>query len=123
MIRTLDMNFIRYLNLFEKITKVRAQHCFRYNLTIVFLVPKELMSKTLGEGGRNVKRLSEILEKKVKVIAVPFGRGDIVKFITAIVYPVKFKGVEIRDNCAIISAGLQSRASLIGRNKTRLFEM
>lgn len=121
--RTLDMKFIRYLNLFEKITKIRTQHCFCYNLGIVFLVPKQMMAKALGEAGKNVKKLSEILEKKVKVIAIPPGIEAIEEFILAIIYPVKFKNIEVRDNSVVISAGLQSRAILIGRNKTRLNEM
>jgi len=122
--RILDMKFIHYLNLFERITNVRTQHCFLYNLGIIFLVPEQLMAKALGEEGKNVKRLSEILEKKVKVITIPNGKEDIRKFILAIVYPIKFRNLEIKENCLIISAGgMQNKAGLIGRNKTRLFEM
>ena len=122
--RTLDMKFIRYLNLFEKITNVRTQHCFLYNSGIIFLVPQQLISKALGEEGNNIKKLSEILEKKVKVVAIPNGKEDMKKFISAIVYPIKFRALEIKEDCLLISAcGMQNKAALIGRNKTRLFEM
>jgi len=117
------MKFIRYLNLFEKITRIRVQHCFNYNSTIIFVVPPQLISKALGEGGKNVKRLSEILEKRVKVIALPFGKNDIEKFILAIIYPLKIKGIDTREGALIINAGMQSKAALIGRNKIRLGEM
>ena len=40
-----------------------------------------------------------------------------------IIYPVKFKSIEIRDNETIINATSQSKASLIGRGKIRLLEM
>ncbi len=120
---TLDMKFIRYLNLFERVAKVRARHCFCYNSTIIFLVPKQEVAKALGNGGKNIKKLSEILEKKVKVIEMPCVKEDIKKFIEAIIYPVKFKSIEVKDDCVIISAGMQSKATLIGRNKTRLKEM
>ena len=123
MARTLDMRFIRYLNLFEKITKIRIQHCFLYNLGIVFAVPQEKMAKALGEAGKNVKKLSEILEKKVKVISIPNGVKDIEKFVLAIIYPIRFKAIEVKDNCVVINAGMQSKAALIGRNKARLNEM
>ena len=123
MTRTLDMKFIRYLNLFEKVTKVRTQHCFFYNSTIIFLVNKHEIPKAIGEGGKNIKKLSQILEKKVKIIQIPRVPEGIEKFILEIVYPVKFKGIEINNNCVTISAGMQSRAALIGRNKTRLSEM
>lgn len=123
MARTLDMKFIRYLNLFEKITRVRTQHCFGYNSTIVYLVPRQEIAKSIGESGKNIKKLSQILEKKVKVIAIPSGIEDIRRFILSIIYPVKFKSIEIKENNITISAGMQSKAALIGRNKTRLSEM
>lgn len=123
MARTLDMKFIRYLNLFEKITKIRTQHCFSYNLAIVFLVPQQLIARAVGEKGTNIKKLSEILERKVKVIAIPSGIENIKKFVLDIIYPMKFKSLEIKDGCVVISAGMQSKAALIGRNKTRLSEM
>ena len=117
------MKFIRYLNLFEKITGVRTQHCFNYNSGIIFVVPQQLMSKALGESGKNVKKLSEILGRKIRIIAAPSGKEDIEKFISAIVYPVRFNNVEVKEDSVVISAGLQSRATLIGRNKTRLLDM
>ena len=40
-----------------------------------------------------------------------------------ITYPVKFRGIELKDNEAIINASSQSKASLIGRGKVRLNEM
>lgn len=121
--RTLDMRFIRYLNLFEKITKVRTQHCFGYNSTIVFLVPRPQIARAIGEAGGGIKRLTQILEKKVKIIAIPFGKEDLKNFILDLTYPVKFKSLELNGNSLIINAGMQSRAALIGRNKTRLSEM
>jgi len=123
MARTLNMKFIRYLNLFEKITKVHTQHCFNYNSTIIFLVPKQFMGKALGEEGKNVKKLSSILGKKVKIIILPSGIEDIEEFILSIVYPVKFKSLEVKDDCVTISAGMQTRAALIGRNRSKLNEM
>lgn len=123
MARTLDMKFIRYLNLFERITNVRTQHCFGYNSTIIFLVPREKISKSLGEGGKNIKKLFGILEKKVKVIAIPSGVEEIKNFILDIVYPIQFKDLEIKDGAVTITAGMQSRAALIGRNKSRLMEL
>jgi NusA-like KH domain protein len=117
------MKFIRYLNLFEKMTKVRTQHCFFYNSTIIFLVHPQDVSRAIGESGKNIKKLSQIMEKKVKIIPIPKGPEEIEKFILDIVYPVKFKSVEVKDGCVTISAGMQSRAALIGRNKTRLNEM
>jgi NusA-like KH domain protein len=123
MARTLDMRLIRYINLFKKVTGMRAEHCFSYNNIIIFVVTGDKMSRAIGENGKNVKKLSEILGKKVKIIASPKGRENIEEFISAIVHPVKFKNLDLQEDKVIINASKQSKASLIGRNKTRLNEM
>ncbi len=122
MVNTIDMQEIRYLNLFERIMKVRTRFCFRYNETIVFCVPKPLVSKAVGEGGRNIRKMSEILGKKIRVVPAPRGVSDAGVFIKAVVNPVTFRGIEIKDSEVVIAGGT-GKASLIGRNKRRLLEM
>ena len=123
MIKTLDFQFIRYANLFNRVTRLRAKHCFIYNNMIVFTVPRFLVAKAIGQDNINLKRLNEITGKRVKIVAIPYGREDIENFVSVIVYPVKFRAIQIKDDDAIITASLQNKASLIGRDKVRLNEM
>ena len=123
MVNTIDMQDMRHLNLFGKITKIRTRFCFTYNDTIIFCVPKRLISKAVGEGGRNVKEMNRILGRKIKIIPDPEGINESREFIENIVSPVTFKGMEIRDNEILINAGSQNKAALIGRNKRRLIEL
>ncbi len=123
MVEVIDMQRMRYLNLFEKISKVRTRFCFIYNETIFFCVPKRFMSKAIGEKAKNIKKLNEILRKKIKIIVMPETQNDIEKFFEAIVSPVVFKNFEIKDKEVIVSASKQSKAALFGRNKKRFHEM
>jgi transcription antitermination factor NusA-like protein len=83
-----------------------------------------LVAKAVGKGGENVRQISGILKKRIKVIPQPGGEESIKSFIENIVSPVTFKDVEIKDNEVILDAGgTQSKASLIGRNKRRFLEM
>lgn len=123
MVSTIDMQNIRHLNLFEKITKVNTRFCFKYNETIIFCVPKHLVSKAIGSNGKNVKQISTILRKKIKIIPIPLGIQDARLFIEAIVSPVLFRDLEVKDNEVILTAGSHSKAALIGRNKRRFLEM
>ena len=123
MIKTIDMQVMRYINLFAKVSKISSKHCFIYNNTIIFVVPASKVSQAIGENGKNIKKMSEILEKKVKVGLLPKGIEDAEKFITTIIYPIEIKSIEIQDGYLIINAGMQSKAMLIGRNKRRLEEM
>jgi len=123
MIKTINMQDIRYLNLFGKITRVNTRFCFKYNEAIIFCVSKPLMSKAIGEGGKNIKQINEIIKKRIKIIPSPQGIQDVKSFIEAIVKPVTFRDLEIKDNEIILTAGNQNKAALIGRNKRRFLEM
>ena len=123
MVNTLDMQDIRHLNLFGKVTHVNTRFCFSYNEAIVFCVPRPLIAKAVGENGKNVRTMNGILRRKIKIVPSPSGIKDVRKFVEAITNPVTFKELEVRDNEIVITAGSQSKAALIGRNKRRLLEL
>jgi len=120
---TLDMHSLIYLNLFEKITSISTRFCFKYNEHLVFCVPKQLVIKAIGKDGRNAKKISEILRKKIKIIPLPRGIEDAESFIKNIINPFNFKEFKIQDDEILITAGNRSKAALIGRDKRRLIEM
>jgi len=121
--RTIDMTCMRYLNLFNKITGVRTQSCFSYNRGLIFGVPQSMVSRAIGENGDNIKKMISILNKKIKVVAMPNSVIDSEKFIAKIVDPVTFNGVEVAPEEIVISANRQSKAILIGRDKVRFEEL
>lgn len=112
------------MNLFGKITRIDTRFCFIYNDTIFFCVPKHLLSKAIGEGGKNVRLMHNILGKRIKIIPMPNGIQHITPFIQTIVEPITFKSIEINNNEVILTAGTtQNKAMLLGREKRRLSEM
>jgi len=117
------MRDLRYLNLFEKVTGIRTRYCFDYNNTVIFCVPKELISRAIGPEVRNLRRISEIVKKRIKVVPIPKNSENIKGFIELIVSPITFKDLEIGTDEIILNAGSQSKAALIGRDKRRLIEM
>jgi NusA-like KH domain protein len=123
MAKTIDMQFMRYINLFEKISRVSTTNCFVYNNVIIFAVPKELVSTAIGPGASNVKRMSETLRKKIKVVTMPTGDAGIKKFIEEIVEPIKLNSLELKDGIVIVTADRQGKAMLIGRNRVREQEL
>ncbi|MBD3247554.1 hypothetical protein GF378_02955 [Candidatus Pacearchaeota archaeon] len=120
---TIDMQDMRYLNLFRKITGVSTKHVIKYNNMLIFCVPKKMLSKAIGKNARNLKKINSILGKRIKVIPTPKSIEHVKEFIEAIVSPVKFKDLEVKDKEIVLTAGRQSKAALIGRNKRRLHEM
>ena len=123
MVNTLDIQDIMHLNLFSQVTRINTRFCIKYNNAIIFCVPKSFLNKAVGEGGKNLRRLSETFGKKVRIITLPRGIQDAKGFIQTIVKPLTFKDFEIKDNEIIITAGIQNKAALIGREKRRLIEL
>ena len=123
MVTTINMQDLRYLNLFSKITKVHTRFCFSYNETLFFCVPKPMLSRAIGESGKNVRKINEITKKRVKIIVGPRDIEDLKNFVASIVAPVTFKEINVEGNEINLNAGKQSKAALIGRNRRRLIEM
>ena len=117
------MQTMRYINLLDRTSRVKTTKCFMYNNTIIFAVPQELVSRAIGPGGINVKKIQDKLGKRVRVIKEANSISQAESFVDDIVYPVKFKSLEIRDIIFILNAGSQSKAALIGRNRRREDEL
>jgi len=120
---TIDMRCMRYLNLFEKITGVRTKNCFFYNNLIIFAVPRGWVSRVIGEQGKNAKRISYSLGRRIKIVGLPENIKDVERFISDIVSPLMFRSLEVTENEIIISANKEARAALIGRNKVKFLEL
>ena len=110
------------MNLFSKITRVRARHCFFFNNLLIFVVEPELVSRAVGENGANIRQISMITRRRVKVIASP-KPTEIEKFVRELVYPIKFKRLVIESNVITILAGPQSKAMLIGRDRSKINQL
>ena len=125
MAEVIDMQLMRYINLFSRTTGVSTTKCFVYNNQIVFAVPKAQISTAIGKGAENIKKLHGILRRKIKVVAMPSldNREGIGKFVEAVVSPIEFNKVEVKENSVTISAGRQSKAALIGRGRQREREL
>lgn len=118
------MQTIRYINLLDRASNVKTSKCYTYNNAIIFAVPKNLVSKAIGPDASNVRLIQEKLGKRVRIIEEPNGIGDILKFIQDIVYPIKFKAIDIKNKDVLVSAGnAQNKAALLGRNKRRYEEL
>ncbi len=120
----IDMTAMRYINLLDKVARVKTRKCFVHNNVIFFAVNKEDVSRAIGPAAINVKKIQEQIGKKIKVIREDEGLEDIERFIVDVVSPIKPKYVEVKDGSVTITAGSsQNKASLIGRNKRRFLEL
>lgn len=94
-----------------------------YNETLMFCIPKSKIQQAIGKNNSNLRKISEIVKKRIRIIPMPKGEESIEHFIKAIISPVQFKSIEITYDEVIVTAGSQNKAALLGRNKRRLSEM
>ncbi len=122
---TIDMQLMRYINLFARTTGVQTMRVFVYNNQIIFAVPRMKVSLAIGKGAVNVRRLNEILRRKIRVVAMPSvdSVDGIGKFVKDVVAPIEFNKIDVKDDSVVITAGLQSKAALIGRGRQREKEL
>jgi NusA-like KH domain protein len=128
--KTIDMQLMRYINLFERISRVSTTDCFVYNNTIYFAVPKKLVMAAVGKNGENVKRIAETLGKKIKVVAMPTEKeladdmfSALKSFLIAVVAPVEFTGFDFNGEVVSISGSRESKAIMIGRDRVKEKEL
>jgi len=121
--KVIDMQLIRYMNLFNQITGVKTDSCFFYNNGIFFVVPKPMLARSIGENSINLKKLGSIIGKRIRIIGDVGGKNRIKNFVSSMIQPIEVNGIEVTEEEIIISAPMQSRAMIIGRNKTKLEEM
>lgn len=119
----INMQTMRYINLLDRVTRVKTHNCFVYNNVIIFAVPSDLMSRAIGTNGKHVRDIQDTLGRRIKIIKEPRGIEDIERFVRDVVDPIGFKSLDVQGDEAIINAGSQYKASLIGRNKARLIEL
>jgi NusA-like KH domain protein len=129
MAKTFDMQFIRYINLFSRVSGVPAKHCFAYNNMLVFVVPKAMIEKAIGKDNFTLKKVSSILGKRVRVVSEPHTIEEIQKFTSVIVSPIEFQKIEVVENdkkekeIVISTDNRESKAMLIGRGRARESEL
>ena len=124
MAQVIDMQLMRYINLFTKTTKIIPKSCFKYNNQLIFLVNKSQVSKAIGRDAVNARKIMTTLRKKIKIMAYP---GDTIKeikfFFETLIDPIEISDLEVKDNVIKISATRINKSSLIGRERVREKEL
>jgi len=118
----LDITAIQYMNLFSRITGVKAKFFFPYASSLVFIVDPFFLMRAIGDRDSNLRRLSITFKKRVKIIADPTP-DKISKFVRILVSPARFKSLIVENDEITIRAGPQAKASLIGRNHANLDQL
>ena len=110
---------LRYMSLFQDITRVTAKDCIidEKNNRIIFLISPEFMGIAIGKNGSNVKKLEKLLGKTVELVAYSDNLEDLVKNLMA---PARVKSIKVVQSnskkTVYISVEPQDKGLAIGKN-------
>lgn len=117
-VQKLDMRTMGYITMFEKITKTEALDFLENKGQSIFFTKEGTARKALGKNGNNVKKLSNLLKKKVRVVELS---EDPKKFILDLIHPLQPSSIEIKEKEMVLHFNTtEERARIIGRNGSNL---
>lgn len=112
-----DMSLMRYISLFSNITSVKVKDCFLDNDCVVFIVDGNI-ARAIGKKGMNAKKISQILNKKIRIIEFS---GDVLQFIRNLVAPLEIKEIKEEEKVITITGpDVKTKGLLIGRDSRNL---
>ncbi len=109
---------MKYMSLFETLTQSKLKDCIINENKVIFIVEENQIGKAIGKGGVNVKKIENILNKKIKVSEFS---SNALQFIKNFIYPLKPRGIKEENKIiTIIGNDTKTKGILIGRDSKNL---
>lgn len=110
---TYDTETMKIMSLFQTLTQAGLKDCFVEENQIVFVVQPGEIGRAIGKNASNVRRLTSMLKRKIKIVEF---NENLIEFIKNIVQPLKLASIEETDGTVVLTAAdTQTRGLLIGR--------
>lgn len=114
----LDSTLIKYISLFQSVTRVSPRDCIDGESETIFVIPEAEVSRAIGKSAVNVKKIEKLLGKKVKIVG---HSPELQRFIKNLVHPNKITDIMVSgDTVTLVPADNYTRGQLIGRNAAKL---
>ena len=113
-----DINLMKFMSLFESLTRAKLKDCFDVNETLVFVVDEGEIGKAIGKHAVNVKRIESMIKKKIRIIEF---NPVMLEFVKSVVYPLQLKDLREEEGVVMMAAvDSNTRGLLIGRSAQNL---
>jgi len=113
-----DEQLMKYIALVENLTKVNVKDMFLKNNMLYCVIDKENLRKIIGPNGSKIKRIENLIKKKVKILGYS---SNVNEFVKDLVYPFKIDKVEDTEGVVnIYCKDTKTKGLLIGRERRNL---
>ncbi len=96
----LDTQLIKFIALFERITRAHVKDCFFQKEKLVFIVGQGDLGKSLGKNKANLLKLEKLYNRKLKIVEFS---PNMLQFIVNILYPLKVVDMKEEDGVVTIT--------------------
>ena len=113
-----DEQLMKYIALVENLTKVNVKDMFLKNNMLYCVIDKENLRKIIGPNGSKIKRIENLIKKKIKILGYS---SNVNEFVKDLVYPFKIDKVEDSEGVVNIHCkDTKTKGLLIGRERRNL---
>jgi|SRR3989344_733569 len=113
-----DEQLMKYIALVENLTKVNVKDMFLKNNMLYCVIDKENLRKIIGPNGSKIKRIENLIKKKIKILGYS---SNVNEFVKDLVYPFKIDKVEDTEGVVnIYCKDTKTKGLLIGRERRNL---
>jgi N utilization substance protein A len=107
---------MKYISMFENITRARVKDCIIKEDKVIFVVPKQHVILALGKNNENIKRLKGLFKRNVDII----GFSDQLEvFIKNIFHNFKLQNIRVEDrdtkSYVYVNVDLKDKGKIIGK--------
>ena len=121
MIAKYTLELIGYINTLENLSGAKVKDAFiDKNNILTFIVNQGEAGKAIGKGGVNIKKLTYLLKKKVKLIEF---NEDLKEFVKNCIQPLQASISQEDTKIILESPETTVKAKLIGRDKQNLIAL
>ena len=112
-----DSDLMKMMTLFESVSGAKVGDVIA-NDKVVFVIEENEMGKAIGRNGMNIKKIENMLKKRVKLVEFS---NDVVRFVRNIVHPIEVLEIS-NENGTITIHGKDTgtKSMLIGREHQNL---
>jgi N utilization substance protein A len=112
-----DINLMKYMQLFENLTRARLKDCISREY-LIFIVEENEIGRAIGKKGSNVHRIEGLLNRKIKIVEF---NPDVRRFIANFIMPLQAKEIREENNIiTIVGPDTKTKGLLIGRERKNL---
>ena len=112
-----DSDLMKLMIIFESTTGAKVKDCI-VNEKLIFIIEENEMGKAIGKNGVNIKRMENMLKKKIKLVEFS---NDVLQFVKNIIHPINVLEVIQEDNVIKIHGkDTSTKAMIIGRERQNI---